>query len=394
MFERGGRLDARRAVVFARARLRQGIRRVRTALEPVLIAAVGAALAWAIAHDALHQPAPLFAPMAAWICLGFTKNRSPRIVAELALGATVGVGLGELFVSTFGAGAWQIGVVLVAAALAGRLLDRGDVVTFQTVGNGLVIVGLSAIPGMELHAGGRWMDALVGGAVAFVLTVALPRSVVERPRRYARSAFAEMAQAIEMLADGLRRGDVEAMMDVEGQVRATTESIDDFDKALKAAADVAALNPTLRAEVPQLDELKRILALARRAETGLAMMVRQAVGFYEQAGRLPDVGDRLAEVGPAVRALSTSIGGWHRPQHARDVLSDVAAKTAPHEIESQDWRPAALMSLVRALVSDLLQVTGLSRSDAAARLAATHGAPFAAEREASPEDEASALWGD
>ena len=77
------RLDFRRWRVFLTARARQGWRRVRGSFVPVVQSAAGASLAWVIAHDLLGGPSPVFAPIAAWICLGFRQDRVPRKVAEL-----------------------------------------------------------------------------------------------------------------------------------------------------------------------------------------------------------------------------------------------------------------------------------------------------------------------
>lgn len=387
-----GRLDLRRAQVVARARARQGARRVRTALVPVLWASAGASLAWVIAHQLLGHPMPIFAPLATWICLGFTANRAPRAVAEMGLGATVGVGIGELFAVSLGSGWWQIGLALLTAALAGRFLDRGMTFTFQVVGNGVVIVGMASFP-VPGGAGGRWVDALVGALVAFVIAVVLPGSVEERPRRYARSVLAELAVALEMLAAALRSRDMQRLLDVPSQLDAVREGVDDLEAALKAAQEVAALNPRLRGELPRLDELDRIAKLARRAEISLAMLSRQAIGFSEQAGSIPIVGDRIATAATAARSLAAAVGGWHRPERARELLTEAARGSAPTSIESTDWRPAALMADLRALLVDLLQMTGLSRDAANSLLAGTLGGKYALPDARPPEDGASALWG-
>ncbi len=387
-----GRLDARRAVVFARARLRQGTRRARIAFVPILQASVGAALAWAIAHHGLGQPAPLFAPIATWVCLGFTKNRVPRNVAELGLGATIGVVVGELVALAFGAGWWQIGLVGLVGALIGRLLDHGDLFTMQCATNGLVVVGMDAF-GLPGGIGARWIDALIGAVVAFVIAVLVPWTAEERPRRFARAALEEIAQTQDMLARALRARDVEELLDVSGQLRALREVVDDFEAVLKTAADIVNLNPVLRGERPQIEELQRMLALIRRAENTLVMLVRQSIGFTEQLGHLPGTVPLLEKSAAATNSLAAAVGGWNRPVRAREVLTEVAAHSSPREVESADWRPAALRSLVRALVVDLLQLTGLSRADATARLNDTQGAPFGLE-DPGPGDEASGIWGD
>ena len=105
--------------------MRQGSARVRAAWFPILQASVAAAIAFAIARYAVGHPYPFFAPVSAWVALGFTTDRSVRRVAELAVGVAIGVALGDLLVHLIGNGAWQVAVVLFLAAIIARFIDRG-----------------------------------------------------------------------------------------------------------------------------------------------------------------------------------------------------------------------------------------------------------------------------
>ena len=99
----------------------------------------------------------------------------------------------------------------------------------------------------------------------------------------------------------------------------------------------------------------------------------------------------------AVHALAGAVGQWNRPERARAVLVGIAARAAPSEVVGPDWRPVALMSLLRAVVVDLLQMTGLSREQARDTLTDTWGRPFAEHVVDVPptgsDDDASPVWG-
>jgi len=391
-----GRLDLRRWRVFAAAWVRQGWRRVTGSCWPVLVAAAGASIAWFVAH-ALGRDYPLFAPIAAWICLGFKADRVPRKVAELGVGATAGVLIGEVVARAAGAGWWQVGLVLVIAALVGRFLDRGDLTSIQAGVNAIVVVGMSW---WQTHAGGvqaRWLEALVGATVAFVIAVMLPRHPTGRPRRYARSTLTEFATSLEMLGRGLTTGDVELLADVRGQRRALTQVALGWEETLTTAREVVSFNPGLwrhRAEVAELDRLFR---LTRRAQRSADMLSRQALGMTEEVGAMPLVGHQVAEAARATRVLAGAVGHWNRPVAARAILTDLAAELTPGELATSDWRPVALTAVVRSLVVDLLQLTGLSREQARDLLPDTWGRPFGVPEADEPrrpdEDEASTLWG-
>ncbi|MDR1426487.1 MAG: FUSC family protein, partial [Bifidobacteriaceae bacterium] len=101
-----------RAGVVARRRAEQGWNRVREAALPVTEAAIAACAAWEFARLVLQHPAPFFAPVAAWVCLGFSRDRDVRLVGELAIGVSLGVAFGDLAVMLFGHGPVQLGAIL------------------------------------------------------------------------------------------------------------------------------------------------------------------------------------------------------------------------------------------------------------------------------------------
>jgi hypothetical protein len=198
-------LGIRSARVLLRARARQGRGRVRASLFPVLQAAVAAALAFAIGQHVLGHQFPFFAPVSAWVALGFSMDRQVRRVAELAIGVAMGVGLGDLVVHVIGSGWWQVAVVLTVSALLARFIDRGPLLATQAGVQAIVIVGLPAL-GASGGPLGRWTDALVGGLVALAVAALTPTDPRRRPRSQARVAVDELARMLHVLARGLRGG--------------------------------------------------------------------------------------------------------------------------------------------------------------------------------------------
>ena len=394
-----GQLDVRRWWVLAVARSRAGWRRVMGSFLPTLQSALGAGAAWFIADELLGREAPIFAPIATWVALGFKTDRVPRKVAELGAGASLGVLIGEFFANWFAIGPVQVVVVVMVAAMVGRFLDRGELFTVQVAVNSIVILGMvwwqAELGGVQ----GRWIDALVGSGVAFVIAVLLPRDPVGRPRRYAANTISELARMLETLGRGLVAGDVEIRSDVKGQRRAFHDVAAGWEEALATAREVVGLNPSLwryRAEVAELDRLFR---LVRRARRSTDMIARQGLAMTEEVGRLPVVGELVADAARAAHSLAGSVRGWQRPERARALLVEVAARSGPADIPGEDWRPQALASVVRAVIVDLLQLTGLSQAQARSALAdrsvraEPDEADDATDARAESDDEASPLWG-
>lgn len=391
------RFDLRRAGVAFSAEFRQGRRRVAGSFLPILQSAIGAALAYLIASELFDRSHPLFAPIAAWVCLGFKADRVPRKVAELGVGATVGVFIGELLSTHLQVGWWQIGLTLFIAALVGRSLDKGDLTTIQAGVNAVVVMSMSWLEAVQGGVTGRWIDALVGAGIAFIIAVVLPRNPSARPRRYARSALAEYATLLNLVGRGLRTADIEVLNDAHPQRHALAEVVIAWEETLATARGVVALNPGLWRHRVDVDELSRLFRLMQRSQRSSYMLARQGQSMAEEVGAMPEIGDMLLDVSTAVHALGGSVGQWERPEQARALLVDIAGRAAPSHIEGGDWRPVALMSLLRAIIVDLLQMTGLSRDEARDALIDTWGRPFGdPDAELLPgqsDDDASPLWG-
>lgn len=376
----------------ARQRLRQGRRRVTTAFVPILQAGLAATIAFGISRYLLGHQGPFLAAIGAWICLGFTRNRVPRKVAELGAGATVGVLLGELVAGVAGGGPLQVGIVLVAAALVGRLLDRGDMFTLQAGVNGMVVVGMSGLPMPGVGPFDRLGDAFVGALVAFVFSVLLPRDVTRRPRRFVRAVLDELAPTLEALAVGLRDGNPEALRDTYSQLSGLWTILSDAEDVVRSASDVARLNPTLWAERPELREMVRMLALLQRMLSGVEMLLRQSRGIVDESGAAPGVAELVVDAAEVIHALSGAVSGWHRPHLARERATELAARCTPRTHVARDWRPAVLVSLMRSVTIDLLQLTGMSRAEARQVLPDTGADEPSAHDMAQDTDRASEVW--
>jgi uncharacterized membrane protein YgaE (UPF0421/DUF939 family) len=158
----------------ARLATASAMRRLRGSLEPLVLAAVAATIAWYIAHRLLGHPQPFFAPIAAAISLSTSRVQRSRRIVQMVVGVLLGIGIAELLVlalgTTIGALALIVFLTMAIAVLAGAgVFGEGMMFANQAAASAILVVTL------HKHGAGseRAVDAIVGGAVALVLGVGL-----------------------------------------------------------------------------------------------------------------------------------------------------------------------------------------------------------------------------
>ncbi|QDB80379.1 hypothetical protein FE251_14065 [Georgenia wutianyii] len=360
--DRPERLDLRRLLVLVRQRLRGGRRRVRAAAFPVVTAAIAAGLSWAVAYYGLGHAQPFFAPVATWVCLGFTADREVRKVAELALGVALGVALGELVARALGPGVLQIMLVIVLGALLARFVDRGPMLTIQAGVQGIVIVALpvAAVDGPT----GRWTDALVGGSFALLVAILTPQDARKRARQLAGASLSDLSEMLETISRGLRDGDAERMRDALAQGRSTQGTLDDWASVVRNAQQTARISPTARRFLPELARLQRASTLVDRAMRNARVIARRGQTAVEQGVRDDRVGDALHGLSVAANRLGEALRTGANTADTAQVLALVTAELDPHDVEDPGWQLQTLVILMRSLTIDLLQASGLSAAEA------------------------------
>ncbi|MPV50812.1 hypothetical protein GCG21_12490 [Pseudactinotalea sp. HY160] len=361
------RLDRRRLLVLARQHARQGRRRVRSAALPVLVAAVAAGVAWAVAHYGLGHEQPFFAPIAAWVCLGFSPSRQIRKVAELAIGVTLGVALGELIAAGLGTGPVQIAVVIVVAALLARFVDRGAMLTVQAGVQGIVIVALPVISATG-GAAGRWLDALIGGGFALLVAALTPGDAQRRARQLARASTSDLAQLLRLLARGVATGDEQPIRDALIAGRATQGVLDEWSEVVRNARQSVRISPASRHYQPELADLQHANLFADRAMRNARVIARRGVTAMS-AGGDERISAWLTRIAEGTEELGRALGSGTSTLPARETLAGVAGRLAPQRFDEAGWRLQTLVIIMRSLTVDLLQATGLSSQSATALLA-------------------------
>jgi uncharacterized membrane protein YgaE (UPF0421/DUF939 family) len=360
-----GRIDSLRERVWDRGRVSFRARRARLRSKSWHIGqcAVAAGVAWWLANDVIGHPRPFFAPIVAVICLGTSYGQRLRRVVEVTLGVAVGVFLADLLLLLIGTGPWQVTILVALAMTITLLLNAGTLFVTQAAVQGIVVVTFAAAPGYALT---RWVDALIGGAVALVAAAVVPRAPLRRPREEAALVVRRIAELLRAGARSADEGDVEAGLEVLAGARNTDRLIRELQDAADEGLSVLASSPFRRRHVGHVRRMVELVEPLDRALRNTRVLVRRMALTSYHHQRLPhayvllcvDLADVVDEMADEL-AAGHSLADPHGPtSDVRRGLLRIGEGTAQVE-RVADLSADVVLAQIRSIVVDLLQVTGM-----------------------------------
>src|SRR3954452_6835156 len=272
------------SLVQLRRHLHAAVARLRLHAWPIAQAATAAALAWYVTHDLLDHPAPFFAPIAAAISLGATVGRRWRNVVQMMFGVTLGIGVAEAVAQLVGTGALPLGLIVLVTMAAAVLFSPMPMFVNQAAASAILVVTLRT----SGVAGERFVDALIGGGCALLISALL---VPPHP-------LPVLGQAIRRALDGVAtalRGAAEALATAQPRdpewTLAVTHALHGQLAGLAAARataqDIVRIAPPRRHWRPQVQRADRRAAhVALLANTALTL-VRLAAAVLSAGERPP-----------------------------------------------------------------------------------------------------------
>ncbi len=344
----------------SRTSVRARVRRLQAKSWQIAQCALAAAAAWLLAADVLGHPTPFFAPVAAVVALGTSYGQRLRRVAEVTVGVAVGVFLADLLVVGLGSGWWQIGLIVALAMSAAFLLDGGQLFVTQAAVQSIVVASLVPDPGAAFT---RWTDAVVGGVVALVAATAVPAAPLRRPREQAAVVMRKIAALLRAAGEVMDDGEAARALDLLADARSTDYLIRELQDAADEGLSVVESSPfrvrhkgDLRKMVDLVDPLDRALRSTRVLvrHTAVAAYRRRPVpsSYSLLALNLADAADQVAD----------ELGANRMAAAARDALLVVGEATGRVE-RTQLLTADAILAQLRAVVADLLMVTGLDQME-------------------------------
>lgn len=339
-----------------RVSFRARLARLRSKSWHIGQCAVAAGLAWFLAHDVLGHPRPFFAPIVAVICLGTSYGQRLRRVVEVTLGVAVGVFLADLLLLLIGTGAWQVTVLVALAMSITLLLNAGTLFVTQAAVQGIVVVTFAAAPGYALT---RWVDALVGGAVALLAAAVVPRAPLRRPREQAALVVRRIAQLLRAGAKSAEEGDVESGLTVLAQARSTDRLIRELQDAADEGLSVIASSPFRRRHTGHVRRMVELVEPLDRALRNTRVLVRRVALSSYHHHPLPRPYLLLClDLADAADEMADELAAGQMASAVRRSLLRVGEGTA--EVERvADLSADVVLAQIRSIIVDLLQITGM-----------------------------------
>ena len=336
--------------------VRLGLERARDGAAPIAWVSLATGVAYAVAGLVLGHPYPFFAAVAAFSALGFSPDVQPRRVGEVALGVSLGVGIGEVIQHEYWSGPIQTGVVLFFAAMIARTLDPSPVLTTQSAVQAIVVLGL---PAMAVSSGGgigRWTDALMGGAVALVFSLFIPQDPRRRPRTMARTTLAELGDVLGRLGRGLHTGEAAHVADALERARSTQALLVAWEAAVAASGTTAKLSPAWHRHATDVADLADACEYTDRAIRTTRVLARRAAVAVREGHTDEQLGGVIEELGIITRRLAALMGAGRGGLEAAGDLRSLALRLGT--AGERDPLRHTLVSLLRSITFDLLRVAG------------------------------------
>jgi uncharacterized membrane protein YgaE (UPF0421/DUF939 family) len=345
-------------VTRVRRSLRIRIKRLNEKRWQILQCAVAAGLAWLLAERLLGHSHPVFAPIAAVVSLGTAYGKRLRRIAEVTLGVSIGVLLSDVLLQVMGSGSWQLAVMVALAFSIALLLDASTVFVNQAAVQSIFVVGMVATTGIVWT---RWLDGLLGGAVALVVAAVAPAAPLRRPRERAADVMRRIAVLLRAAADVMESGQGEQGFKVLADARATDRLIRELQTAADEGMGIAVSSPFYGRHRPSLQKLADLVEPLDRALRSTRVLVRQVAVAAHRGRPLPSSYPPLArQLADACDLVASELDVGKLAEDALAAIQAVGA--ASGAVERTDVISAdAILVQLRSIVVDLLVVAGLDQ---------------------------------
>jgi uncharacterized membrane protein YgaE (UPF0421/DUF939 family) len=337
------------------------IERWRQRAFMIIQCSVTAGVAWLLASLLLGHQVPYFAAAAAILVLGLAYGQRLRRGVDVAIGVTVGVTLGDIWLLLFGAGVWQVVAVCAIAMSLATLVGAGPLMTSQAGAQSIAVLVMAPTFKYGIDRG---LDAAIGCSLALLVATVAPSGPLRKPAVVAAKVVAGMAETLEAAADALASKDEEAANAVLDRARAAEKDMATFDVAAAEGLEVVRYSPFRRRHLSEAIAMSDLHEPLDSASRNLRVLVRRCVVAVWRGAEVPvayqDLIRRLAEV---CRFIADEFSEHRFPTAARDQLREIGEASAHLQL-THSISTVVILAQVRSIVADMIQLTDMSYHDA------------------------------
>lgn len=352
---------SKEALAAPRHALTEHVERRRARPRSILVVRTGiaAALAYLAAHALGYSSAPVLAPLTAVLVVQATLSETFLHGLQRLASVLTGVLLATVISSVAGLSAASLGVLVVAALVAGKLLRLGPNVVEVPVSAMLILAVHGQASQVSTRIGETVVGTLVGVAANLVL---LPPVFLEPSVRAVRDLAAQTQELLLMMSFGLRDGwSAERAASWLSGARALAERSEEAARVLERGQQSARFNPRGRHVRPAWAELEGALDGQEQVVHALRGVCRGLVdrNRADGAGSLPEdariaLADTLDPISEAVHLVAPWLIDGPGDPAARPELAVMLRRAR----EARD-------TLRRALVVDAVETPAMWQANGA-----------------------------
>jgi uncharacterized membrane protein YgaE (UPF0421/DUF939 family) len=332
--------------------------RLRGRVWPILQTAIAAVAAWYLAQLLLPETKPVFASIAAVICIGATYGQRRERAVELIGGVVLGIGVADLLLLAIGTGPLQLGVLVVLAMGVAVVLGGGPILVTEAAVSAILLVLIE--PASSGLPPARLFEALIGGGVALgIAALAFPQDPLLLVGRSVQSIFGELGVSLGRVAEALAEGDPARATAALASARELDERVREFEQALVIAHETARFSPGRRSARPELVRYSRSARHVDYAVRNTRVLARHVARFLRAGGRAPDeLADSISDLTAAVWALAAELDEPARGSGQVRANASRAATRATLSFEGErELGLAEIVAQVRSTAIDLIRAS-------------------------------------
>jgi uncharacterized membrane protein YccC len=280
------------------------------------------------------------------------------------VGVAVGIAVADIIVRALGANTLVLMLVVGLSMAAALLVGVGALLVNQAAISGILVVA-TLQPGAS-PSPARFLDALIGGAVALLVGLVLfPRDPVRAMAKAAGPVVSDLAVALRMTAEALREGDEARARRALEMSRATDNDLSAFFDAVALARETFTLRSPRRRTRERLPLYAQAAQQMDHAVRNTRVLARRALSAIRRHGAAPPaVADAVALLGDAVLELGQQLEFPEGDTAARRLALEAATLATKALQDDPGLSISVIIGQVRSTAVDLLRGSGMTGDEA------------------------------